>query len=323
MTARDSTLTKLQQETVSAARRRELAENMTQSTLARKVWLDLDQAQLDAAYDQTVYAPNFAHVIGRMVRNSARMRQRIGDPQVFSYGASPIERLHYYPAKAAGAPIHVHVHGGAWKQRSAEDVAFPAEMFNEAGIGYAVFDFTAVDETNGSLEPMLCQVCAGLAWLAHNTRRLDGNPDRLYVSGFSSGAHLACLALIADWPQSGFAKNPYRAAALVSGLYELQPVRLSKRSAYVNFTDKVVETMSPQRYVEKVDIPILLAHGTCESPEFQRQSRDFAEGLKNAGKPVQYLAAEGYNHYEMMETFGSPYSPLGRALLAQIRQSPQ
>jgi arylformamidase len=285
-----------------------------------KVWLDLDQAALDAAYDQTVFAPNFAQIIKRMAKNSASMRQRAGEPQVFSYGASPIERLFYYPAKIANAPLHIHVHGGAWRQRKAEDVAFPAEMFNDAGIGFAVYDFTSVEETSGDLNPMLGQVCAGLAWLARNAHKLGGNPERLYLSGFSSGAHLAAVAMTTNWSPFGFTRNPFKGALLASGMYDLHPVRLSSRSQYVMFTDEVEETMSPQRHVATFDVPVILVHGTYDTPEFQRQTRDFAATLKGAGKPVQYIVVEDYNHFEVMEMFGNPYSPLGRAAIAQISQ---
>jgi arylformamidase len=285
-----------------------------------KIWLDLDQAALDAAYDQTVYAPNHAQVIRRMTAYSSSMRARNGDPQAFSYGASPLERVFYYPARIVGAPLHIHVHGGAWRQRHAQDVAFPAEMFNAAGIGFAVYDFTSVEETGGDLEPMLAQVCAGLAWFARNARDLGGDPGRLYVSGFSSGAHLAGVAMTAEWDRFGFARNPFKGALLASGMYEVRPVRLSSRSRYVQFTDEIERTMSPQRHIEKIDIPLILAHGTFDTPEFQRQTRDFAAALERAGKPVRYIAAEDFNHFEVMEMFGNPYSLLGRAAIAQVHQ---
>ena len=291
------------------------------TTSGPKVWIDLDQTALDAAYDQSVYAPNFLQVLKRMATNSEAMRKRNGDPQVVGYGPSPIEKLYYYPTHAENAPIHIHVHGGAWLQRKAEDYAFPAENFNNAGIGYAVYDFTAVDETKGDLKPMMAQVLAGLAWLAQNARKLGGDPDRLYVSGFSSGAHLAGVAMVSDWSQFGLAKNPYKGAVLSSGMYDLRPVRLSKRSKYVAFTDEVEDALSTQRHLDRFDVPVVLANGTYETPEFQRQTRDFAAALQKAGKPVQYLINDGYNHFEMMETFGSPYGLLGRAALAQIHRS--
>src|SRR5690606_1573162 len=105
--------------------------------------------------DQTVYAPNYAQVIERMAKNSASLRRRLGDPRIFAYGPSDIEKLYYYPAGAGKAPLHIHVHGGAWRQRKADDMLFMAETFVKAGIGFAIFDFTSVDENDGDLRPML------------------------------------------------------------------------------------------------------------------------------------------------------------------------
>ena len=67
------------------------------------------------------------------------------------------------------------------------------------------------------------------------------------------------------------------------------------------------------------DTPLVVAHGTCETPEFQRQTRDFAAQVTAAGKPVELLIGEGYNHFEMLETLANPYGLLGRAMLAQMR----
>ena len=101
-------------------------------------------------------------------------------------------------------------------------------------------------------------------------------------------------------------------------MYDLHPVRLSKRSKYVKFTDEMEETLSPLRHLHQLHTPIILAHGTCETPEFQRQTRDFYAAVKAAGKPVEMLIGEGYNHFEMLETLGNPYGLLGRAVLAQM-----
>ena len=64
---------------------------------------------------------------------------------------------------------------------------------------------------------------------------------------------------------------------------------------------------------------LVLAHGSCETPEFKRQTRDFHAAVRGAGKPVELLLGEGYNHFEMLETLGNPYGLLGRAALAQMR----
>ena len=50
------------------------------------VWLDMDQRELDDAYDQLVYAPNRDQLTKRRIINSAAARQRIGEPLRFAYG---------------------------------------------------------------------------------------------------------------------------------------------------------------------------------------------------------------------------------------------
>jgi arylformamidase len=106
-----------------------------------------------------------------------------------------------------------------------------------------------------------------------------------------------------------------------SGLFDLKPARLSARSSYVKFTDEIEQALSSQRHLGKLNAPVIVAHGTLETPEFQRQSRDFAAAVKAAGKPVQLLVGEGYNHFEILETLANPYGLLGRAVLAQMNLS--
>jgi len=83
----------------------------------------------------------------------------------------------------------------------------------------------------------------------------------------------------------------------------------------VNFTDEIEQALSSQRHLDMLNAPIIVAYGTCETPEFQRQNRDFAAAVKAAGKPVELIVGEGFNHFEMQETFGNPYGIAGRAAL--------
>src|SRR5262249_38446049 len=105
------------------------------------------------------------------------------------------------------------------------------------------------------------------------------------------------------------------------GMYDLKPVRLSKRSKYVKFTDEMEEALSAQRHIDKLNTPLVLAYGTYETPEFQRQTRDFYAAVKAAGKPVELIVGEGYNHFEVLETLANRYGVLGRAALAHMRLS--
>ena len=170
---------------------------------------------------------------------------------------------------------------------------------------------------------MADQVRRAVAWIYKNAARFGGDSNRLYLSGHSSGAHLAGVVLVTDWQKDfGLPSDVVKGGVLMSGMYDLKPVRLSKRSEYVNFTDEMEQALSTQRHLDKLNTPIIVAQGTLESPEFQRQTREFAAAVKAAGKPVQLIVAEGYNHFELPETFGNPYGLLGRAALEQMQLTP-
>ncbi|MFM9886525.1 MAG: hypothetical protein ACKVQT_26155, partial [Burkholderiales bacterium] len=59
----------------------------------------MDQAELDAAYDQSAFAPNLQQIVKRYATNSDGVRARLGAPQRFAYGPTPIEALDVYATK--------------------------------------------------------------------------------------------------------------------------------------------------------------------------------------------------------------------------------
>jgi arylformamidase len=281
------------------------------------VWLDLDQKALDDAYDQSVWATNGKQVLERYAVLSDDVRARLGAPQRFSYGATPVEALDVYRA-GDGAPIHLFIHGGAWRSGTAKEWAFPADMFVHRGVHFVVPDFVSVTDAGGKLSAMAEQVQSAIAWTYRNAERFGGDRKRMFLSGHSSGAHLAGVALTTDWKRLGLPDDLVKGGVLLSGMYDLRPVRRSARSRYVHFDDATEQTLSPQRHLDRLHARLVVAYASLDSPEFQRQSRDFAAAVKAAGKPVDLLVARGYNHFEAPETLGNPYGLLGRAALAQI-----
>ena len=287
-----------------------------------RVWLDMDQAELDAAYDQSVYAPNLQQIVKRYATNSEGVRARLGPPRRHAYGATPIEGLDIYMTKRPNAPINIFIHGGAWRVELAKNNAFAAELFVHAGAHFVVPDFAWVQDVGGSLTPMAEQVRRAVAWVQRNAPSFGGDPNRIYVSGHSSGGHLAGVILTTDWPKDfNLPPDTVKGGLCCSGIFDLKPARLSARSSYVKFTDEMEQALSPQRHLDKLNAPVIVAYGTLETPEFQRQSRDFAAAVKAAGKPIQLLVGDGYNHFEIRETLANPYGLLGRAVLAQMNLS--
>jgi arylformamidase len=287
------------------------------------VYLNYTQAELDAAYDQAAYQPNIQQLRDRWISNSERTRQRIGPPLRRAYGPAAIEQLDIFRTDRSvdlrGAPVFVFIHGGAWRAGSAKTYAAPAETFIRAGAHYVVPDFLWVQDADGSLLPIADQVRRAIAWVYQNAASFGGDRDRLYIGGHSSGAHLAAVALTTDWRREfGLPADIIKGGMCSSGMYDLASVRLSHRSSYVKFTDEMVAALSPQRHIEQLCAPLIVAYGTYETPEFQRQARDFAAVVRAAGKLVELLVGEHYSHLELPETLCSPHGLLGAAVIEQM-----
>lgn len=281
------------------------------------VFMNYTQAQLDHNYTQGEWAPNIKQILQRYDMRSEVTRQRLGAPEHFAYGDSKVEGLDLFRAKAAKAPLHVFIHGGAWRAGNASSYHFPAEMFVHAGISYAALDFGKVQDIG--LDGMTAQLRKAMVWIYKNADKLGIDRDRIYISGHSSGAHLGGVLLTTDWKAQGVPADIIKGATLISGMYDLKPVRLSVRSSYIPFTDAIEDAMSTQRHLEKIHTPVILAHGSLETDEFKRQTDSFAQAMQAAGKPVELIKAKFYNHFEMMDDFGNPYGLVAAAALKQVK----
>ena len=262
-----------------------------------KVFHDYDQAELDRQYEQRSFVPHADEIIKRWGVLSDEVRSRIGEPRTLAYGATPVEQLDLYGADKDR--VVAFVHGGAWKRMSKRPNAFPAEIFIKAGASYVAIGFGLLPSI--TLPEMAAQVVRALDFLQRELK-----PKKLVLIGHSSGAHLAACALtLLEFPKS---------ALLVSGVYDLLPVRLSARNEYLRIDQRLEHEYSPIRHVGRIKSAVTVAWGENEGAEFFRQSKEFAQKL---GAPT--LVGGGLNHFEMIETLADPRSPLARAALTMVR----
>jgi arylformamidase len=283
------------------------------------VWMNLDQQDLDEAYDQSVYAFNQRFITERRNERNELMAKVLGKPERVAYGPAEIEKIDIYKAKRPNAPVMIFLHGGAWRGGTSAQGAYHAEPFVKAGAHFINVEFNNVLETKGDLTPMVDQCRRAVAWVHKNAASFGGDPNALYLSGFSSGGHLGGCVVVTDWEKFGVPRDVLKGAVLGSGMYDLKPVRMSARSGYIKFTDEMEQALSAMRHLDKVHTPLVLTIGTLETPEFQRQSRDFAAAVTKAGKPVQLIVAKGHNHFEMGESLSNPYGIMGRAALEMMK----
>jgi arylformamidase len=282
-----------------------------------RIFLDYSQDELDQAYDQRVWAPDAAEIIQRYTTDSAAVRRKY-PPRTEQYGPSEDETLDIFaPAGAGGLPVVAYIHGGAWRRMTKDDSCAAAPTFVDNGVMYVALNFAVIPKVR--LPDMAEQCRRALLWLHKNIARFGGDPNRISVCGHSSGAHLTGVMLTTDWTAHGAPANLLKAALAMSGMYELHPVMLSARSSYVTISSEELGALSAMRHLNRIACPVIVAWGDRESPEFKRQSGEFATALGGMGRLRARFELPRANHFEVPEVLNDPGSEVSRAFLELIK----
>ena len=262
---------------------------------ATPVFGGMDQVELDRQYDQRTAVPNVPDYAERWAARSAERRAE-GRHETLSYGPSPAEMIDVFPGHTGNPGVHMHIHGGAWRSMSRPEVCFVVEGLAPLGPPVAVAGFGLAPATR--LPEIVDQIRRAFLFL-----RARFGP--VTVSGHSSGAHLAACLLDRNWwAQAGLGREDFTAMLLASGPYDLEPVRLSARNAYLDLTEAEAAALSPARHLPDTLPSLAIIWGEGELPEFARQSRSMAEALRARRPDVHVEVLAGHNHFDVYETFG-------------------
>jgi arylformamidase len=242
------------------------------------VYRDYDQAGLDAQYNLRARVPEFAEHFAAWAAASEAARQAALCRLDLAYGATPAETLDFFPAPAAPAPCLLFIHGGYWQAMDKRDFSFIAPPFQGQGIAVAIVNYALAP--SAAMDEIVRQCRAAFDWLSDNAGPLGIERDRLHVAGHSAGGHLTAMVLAAE-SRAG-APRPVGALA-VSGLYDLEPIRLCYLNAVLGLDRAAAERNSPIRLAPPPGVPILLALGGKETPEFHRQQSAFAATWRDRG----------------------------------------
>lgn len=282
------------------------------------VFLDCDQAELDRQHEQR--AGPSAEVIQRYAQQSKRIGDSFATPEIFSYGSSPAETFDLYKAKSPNAPIHVFIHGGAWRLLSKKDSAFPADNFVRSGAHFIALDFAQLPSVKsyGDAHTGQTRGCLDFPKREEIWRRPRSNTH----FGTFIRRHLAACVAVTDWPSDfDLPRELVKSVICVSGIYDLFPVRLSARNDYVKLDTQTEQTLSPIRQLQHLSAQVFVCCGELESDEFRRQSRECAQAL-GSSLAAPHVELKGLNHYEAAGILADPDHGLGLAALKlmQIRR---
>jgi hypothetical protein len=258
------------------------------------VYRGMDQAALDAAYNNSAAVVDSASIIADWDRRSAELAAAYPQHLDVRYGPRERNRLDFFTAHGNSAPVLVFIHGGYWQMRAKETFRFLAAGPLAHGISVANVAYTLAPDA--TLREIVAEVNAALTYVQANAARFGADRERIFVSGWSAGGHLTAEALC-----GGFA---------ISGIYDLEPIRLSFLNHKLGLGEEDVRTLSPLYDIRASSNPLAIAFGTSELPELQRQSRDYFKARAQASLPSTLLELRGHNHFTILEELASPQGAL-------------
>jgi arylformamidase len=283
------------------------------------IYRDYDQAGLDGQYNLRLSVDNVPGYFDGWAEMSEAARKRHKCTLDVAYGKSLGQTMDIFaPGDAENAPVHVFIHGGYWFSRDKEEFSYLANGLVPAGgllvaVNYDLAPHVTMDE-------IVRQNRAALAWLWRNVSRYGGNPERIFVSGHSAGGHLTAMMAITDWRafDTDLPADLVKGGCGISGIYDLEPIRLCYLNENLHLDEATAARNSPLYHIPASAPPLILCVGGIETDEYHRHQRTFADAWSRAGLAVQEVEAPGLHHFNVVDELGKPGSPLNRAVLEQM-----
>jgi arylformamidase len=267
----------------------------------------MDRAQLDAAYNNSAAVPERdAIVAGWAARSAAVRRERRGHFDL-SYGEAPRERLDLFLAADPRAPTLAFIHGGYWQMNDKESFAFLADGPVPRGINFALVEYTLAPAAR--MDRIVSELRRSVGWLAGHLGDYGADPDQIYVAGHSAGGHLTAMTMTLNAVRGGLA---------ISGIYDLEPIRLNYLNEKLGLDGQEAERNSPLLHLPPMAGELIVAYGTNELPELCRQSVEYAQAWTERGLPGHLLPVDGADHFTILDALADPQGALTQALLDMV-----
>jgi arylformamidase len=278
--------------------------------------VETERAMLDAQYNLRAAVPEHLTYFARYEAESAALRARWPGRLDLSYGPTPRQAIDLFLPGPSGAPLLVFIHGGYWQSRDRKDFSFVAAPFLERGAAVALIGYDLAPAVR--MDAIVAQIRAGLAWLYRHAQGHGCDAQQLYLAGHSAGGHLVAMALATEWRTFGLPEDLIKGACAISGIFDLEPIRLCYLNDVVGLDADEAWRNSPIHQALHGRCPVTVAVGELETRAFHEQSRDFAARLERDGWPCQLLVQPGVDHFGIVMSLSEPDAPLVREIARQL-----
>ncbi len=262
------------------------------------IWNGFTRAALDIAYNNTAACPHAAATLKSLTERSETTRARFCTARDVAFGPKERQRFDLFRCGKANAPLLVFIHGGYWQRNHKDMFSAMAEGPLAQGFDVALIGYTLAPEA--SLTEIIAECETAIRAILAET-----GPRKLIVSGWSAGGHLA--ARLVEMPEVD-------AALAVSGIFDLEPIRLGALNDKVRLTTEMAAEESPLHRLDRATKPVFVAYGTAELPELQRQSQEYFVARQKLGLPAKLLPLSGIDHFTILAELADPHGALTLAL---------
>ena len=245
-----------------------------------------------------------------------RTLNRLSRTPDLRYGPNAHETLDIYPAATSNAPVMVYIHGGYWRAGYKEDWAFVAEPLVSKGATAVVLNYALCPSVN--LDELVAEIHRALIWLYRNVADHGGNPERIFISGSSAGAHLCAMMLGHDWTQDDLPANLVKGAVLITGIYDVRPVLDISVNADIRLDADAARRNSPMFLPPRHGGQILAAVGGNEAEGWKQQTRDYVSMCQAGGLECDFLELPGEDHFSLGTVLADSACPLVTTMLNQM-----
>jgi len=285
------------------------------------VYRSFDQASLDREYSPSSMIDDLDVYLERYARDSAAAKRSARRDNLchadLRYGSGEEETLDLFlPRGGSRAPLHVFIHGGYWQLLSKNESCFAAPAMQASGGAFAAVNYTLAPRQ--SLTGIVEENRRAIAWLYGNAAEYGYDPDRIFVSGHSAGAHLAMMLLLTDWSAFGLPADVIKGVCAVSGVFDLEPVSLTYVNDVVGMDEAEAHELSPVLHEPHHPCPVIFAYGEHETAEFKRQTDEYCERWRGTGQPAALAEVTGRNHFDVILDLADDGSWLARQVRAQM-----